>query len=130
LLAVPASAAPDNELFNNRVMVGYQAWFLTPGSGPESEWEEWRHWSQDRQMLTTNNAHFDMWPDFSEYKELYPTKLRYKDGREAGVYSALDYSTVDLHFTSSAITLRARFPALRIPVMLAVANASYWLFGC
>jgi hypothetical protein len=97
-LATWGKAAPGNELFQNRVMVGYQAWFLTPGSGAESDWETWQHWSSGRRMLSKESFTFDMWPDLSEYEQLYPTELEYPDGAPVRVYSNLDYSTVDLHF--------------------------------
>jgi hypothetical protein len=69
--------------YKGLVMAGYQGWFL----------------QRDGKMYTDpSKIRIDMWPDMNEYKQSYPTGLKYADGSTATFFSATDKSTIDLHF--------------------------------
>lgn len=69
--------------YKGLVMAGYQGWFI----------------QRDGKMYPNPaNVRIDMWPDMREYKQAYPTGLKYADGTTATFYSATDKSTLDLHF--------------------------------
>ena len=87
-----------NSGLTGKLMVGYQGWFNCEGDGAKLGW---RHWTKDRRhTLASGNLTIDLWPDISELgeKQLYPTDLRFEDGRVAKVFSSADPETTALHF--------------------------------
>ena len=80
-----AASVVDASTLNNKVMAGYQGWFMTSNDGSGAGW---RHWS--RQTPNASNINFEMWPDLREYSpsELTATSFNYRDGTNAGLYSA------------------------------------------
>lgn len=80
--------------YKGLVMCGYQGWFNALGDGAGRGWYHYQH----RGMFKPGSCEIDLWPDVSEYKKTYRTPFFYKDGSPAYVFSAYDYSTVDLHF--------------------------------
>jgi hypothetical protein len=69
--------------YKGLVMAGYQGWFI----------------QKDGKMYpNASSIRIDLWPDMSEYKQTYPTGLKYADGTTATFFSATDKSTIDLHF--------------------------------
>ena len=69
--------------YKGLVMAGYQGWFV----------------QRDGKMYpNAASIRMDMWPDMREYKQAYPTGLKYADGTTATFFSATDKSTIDLHF--------------------------------
>jgi hypothetical protein len=76
---------------------GYQGWHFATGDG-RVENNKWVHWFEGN-IDDALNIHGDMWPDLREYDQtnLYPTQMQYADGSTAKLYSAFDYSTIDLH---------------------------------
>ncbi len=69
--------------YKGLVMAGYQGWFI----------------QKDGKMYTDpTKISIDMWPDMKEYKQSYPTGVKYADGTTATFFSATDKSTIDLHF--------------------------------
>jgi hypothetical protein len=93
LLFLLFSLALARDSLNHKVMVGYQGWFSTTQAG-----RQWRHWSSDGTKPHAGQLEFDLFPDLSEYSVLYETDLTYANGAKAKLWSAADYSTVDLHF--------------------------------
>jgi len=85
----------DPSTLNNKVMAGYQGWFNAEGDGSGYGWI---HWSR-RGIPTNDNLTFDMWPDLREYdkNELFKTRLKYSNQKNASVYSAYTYKTVERH---------------------------------
>lgn len=69
--------------YKGLVMAGYQGWFI----------------QRDGKMHTDPlRIRIDMWPEMKEYKQQYPTGVKYADGTVATFFSATDKSTIDLHF--------------------------------
>ncbi|MCX6335599.1 MAG: glycoside hydrolase family 71/99-like protein [Bacteroidia bacterium] len=69
--------------YKGLVIAGYQGWFI----------------QRDGKMYTDpTKIRIDMWPDMKEYKQSYPTGVKYADGTTATFFSATDKSTIDLHF--------------------------------
>ena len=62
-------------------MAGYQGWFSGPGS-----------------YMNDKKAHVEMLPDVTEYIKTYDAPINLPDGSPVQVFSAADYSTVDVHF--------------------------------
>lgn len=89
-----AASVVDASTLNNKVMAGYQGWFMTSNDGSGAGW---RHWS--RATPNASNISFEMWPDLREYSpsELTATSFNYRDGTNAGLYSAYNLATVDRH---------------------------------
>jgi hypothetical protein len=79
-----------------KVMAGYQGWFFAANDGGMNQWV---HWSRSRTVPNKNTVTIDAWPDLRELDEdeLYPTDFRYKDGSNAGLYSAHNAKTVERH---------------------------------
>ena len=79
-----------------KVMAGYQGWFHAPNDGGMNRWF---HWSRPFDEPGPNTVTFDAWPDLREFDddELYPTLFVYKDGSNAGLYSANNAKTVERH---------------------------------
>jgi hypothetical protein len=91
LLALAICATAQNKHFKTSeyptykglVMAGYQGWFI----------------QKDGKMYTDPaQIKVDMWPEMKEYKQSYPTGVKYADGTTATFFSATDKSTIDLHF--------------------------------
>ncbi len=98
LLLVPvctAYAQVDASTMNNKVMAGYQGWFMTANDGSGAGW---RHWAP-QQTPNASNISFEMWPDLREYaaSELSATAFKYANGSSAGLYSAYNAATVERH---------------------------------
>ncbi len=78
-------------------MTGYQGWHWANGDG--SPYNKWNHWITDSNVRPgPGNCHMDMFPDITEYTNQYATDFYTPAGTQMKVYSAQDYSTVDLHF--------------------------------
>ena len=95
-VATTASAATvvDASTLNKKVMAGYQGWFMTAHDGSGAGW---RHWAGDTPNAA--NITFEMWPDMRELSssELEATSFVYRDGKNAGLYSAYNPLTVERH---------------------------------
>jgi hypothetical protein len=91
----PVVKGVDNSSIYNKVMCGYQGWFLAKGDGYEPGFVHWG--GVDR---TPPRASVDLWPDLSEYDEdeTFPTNFRYPDGTRARVFSSAVLKTVNRHF--------------------------------
>jgi hypothetical protein len=89
-----AQTVVDASTLNNKVMAGYQGWFMTSGDGSGANW---RHWAPS--TPSASNVTFDMWPDMRELaaSELTATNFKYANGNTAGLYSAYNATTVDRH---------------------------------
>lgn len=89
----------DNATLDRKILFGYQGWFHAAGDG--SRWGEWwHHWSWDASRVpSADNVMIDCWPDLSELEpdELFPTALRYADGRAVSVFSSYQRKTVLRH---------------------------------
>jgi len=79
-----------------KVMAGYQGWFFAKGDGGMNQWI---HWSRPQEVPSKKSITIDAWPDLRELDddELYPTQFTYKDGSNAGLYSAYNAKTVERH---------------------------------
>ncbi len=86
----PSSRFPSYE---GRILCGYQGWFRAEGDGAGRGWVHY-----GRGQFGSNNCSVELWPDVSEYKNLYCTSFKLEDGSPARVFSSWDESTVDLHF--------------------------------
>lgn len=95
LLLLPLLLKAQNDL-NQKVMMGYQGWFLAAGDG--SAPNEWRHWFQSLNNPSTDQLNIDMWPDMSEYTKQYNTNMTYPNGQPARLFSSHDQSTTNTHF--------------------------------
>lgn len=95
-IAATASAATvvDASTLDKKVMAGYQGWFMTANDGSGAGW---RHWAGG--TPNASNITFEMWPDMREYSasELDATSFVYRDGKNAGLYSAYSPVTVERH---------------------------------
>ncbi|MHB8875114.1 MAG: glycoside hydrolase family 71/99 protein, partial [Myxococcaceae bacterium] len=83
----------DATTLTNKLLFGYQGWFLCPGDGaPPNRWVHW--------FGGSGNPTFDMYPDTSELgaAEKCPTSYSQPDGGPAPVYSAWRQPTVVRHF--------------------------------
>lgn len=89
--------AVDPSTLNRKLMMGYQGWFACPGDG--SAINSWVHWF-GANTPTATNAHFDFWPDTSEFDadELFDTSMTYSNGSTAKLYSAYKQKSVVRHF--------------------------------
>lgn len=90
-----AAQIVDASTLDKKVMAGYQGWFMTASDGSGAGW---RHWAP-QQTPSASNISFEMWPDLREYgpAELTATNFKYRDGSNAGLYSAYNAATVDRH---------------------------------
>ena len=82
------------ESYKGLVMAGYQGWFNAEGDGSNRGWNHYHA----RGLFEPGNCKFDLWPDVSEYKKIYPTSFTHADGSTAYLFSSYDASTTDLHF--------------------------------
>jgi hypothetical protein len=76
-------------------LLGYQGWFGTPQDGQGAGWD---HWFRGEPIAA--NLNFDLWPDLREYfpSELAPTRLTWRPGERAGLYSCHTPRTLRRHF--------------------------------
>ncbi|PQJ75922.1 glycoside hydrolase family 71/99-like protein [Polaribacter gangjinensis] len=81
--------------YKGLVMAGYQGWFRTPDDGAK---KGWGHYGVGQKFDYENNT-IDFWPDVTEYKKTYKTSFKYPNGEYAAVFSSLDKSTTELHFS-------------------------------
>ncbi len=88
-------AQVDFTTLSNKVVTGYQGWHWAKGD--LSPFNNWNHWCGS-DPAQPSNCHMDMYPDMTEYTKSYPTLYQRPDGTPMRLYSAADYSTVDLHF--------------------------------
>lgn len=86
---------PRYTSYKGLVMAGYQGWFRAEGDGAD---RGWGHYGQGGEFDADNNT-IDFWPDVSEYKKTYETSFVGADGKPARVFSSIDKSTTDLHFS-------------------------------
>lgn len=80
----------------NKLMMGYQGWFLCEGDG--SPLDYWVHWFNSQSDPSLENLGIDFWPEMAEYTDSYATKMTKNDGSPAKLFSAYDLSTVKVHF--------------------------------
>lgn len=95
LLFIPNFLMAQDQL-TQKLMMGYQGWFLC--NGDQSAPNEWRHWFTSTTNPSAGNLHMDMWPDMSEYSQTYATNMSYADGSNARLFSSYDQSTTMVHF--------------------------------
>ncbi len=85
-----------------KVYAGYQGWFNAYGDG--SPVERWRHWSAGTYQSNTGapapgKITFELYPDVSEYTDLFPTNLgNLGNGEPAELFSSYSEQTVNKHF--------------------------------
>lgn len=92
--AEPVKSAIRYDSYNGLVMAGYQGWFNTPGDGAGRGWHHYERGNRFEPGWCT----IDLWPEVSEYPDLYETAFTFDDGSHARVPSSHDYSTTDTHF--------------------------------
>ena len=102
ILAGPFASAQsiDPSTLTDKVVCGYQGWFLAPGDGNPSS-VGWRHWSRDTDNIGPGFYTIDMWPDVSEYEpdQLFDAPgVQLLDGNQGKLFSSITPKTVDLHF--------------------------------
>jgi hypothetical protein len=102
ILAGPFASAQsiDPSTLTDKVVCGYQGWFLAPGDGNPSS-VGWRHWSRDTDNIGPGLYTIDMWPDVSEYEpdQLFDAPgVQLLDGNQGKLFSSITPKTVDLHF--------------------------------
>ncbi|MEI6913841.1 MAG: chitobiase/beta-hexosaminidase C-terminal domain-containing protein [Armatimonadota bacterium] len=56
----------DRNGMTNKVLCGYQGWFLCPGDGM-AEWWGWNHWSKQSTTIGPGTYNIEVWPDTREY---------------------------------------------------------------
>ena len=91
----PVVKGVDTTTIDNKVMAGYQGWFMAKGDGYEPGWVHWGSVDQ-----TPPRCSFDLWPDMTELPatERYPSNYRYADGTRAELFSSTVKETVLRHF--------------------------------
>ena len=92
--AEPVKSSIRYNSYEGLVMAGYQGWFNTPGDGAGRGWHHYEKGNRFEPGWCT----IDLWPEVSEYPDLYETAFSFEDGSIAKVPSSHDYSTVDTHF--------------------------------
>lgn len=88
----------DASTLDGKVVCGYQGWFNCEGDGSGLGWV---HWGGDRKTgPDPSSIRVDLWPDTAELgpEELYPTGLKFSDGRTAMLFSSFNHATVVRHF--------------------------------
>jgi len=90
----PVKSTISYDSYDGLVMAGYQGWFNTPGDGAGRGWHHYERNGRFEPGWCT----IDLWPEVSEYPDLYDTAFTFEDGTVAKVPSSHDYSTVDTHF--------------------------------
>ncbi len=85
----------QNDL-TNKLMVGYQGWFLAKGDNAAPD--KWVHWFNSSSDPSADKIGVDYWPAMDEYKDTYNTNMTYLDGSTAKLFSSYDSSTTNVHF--------------------------------
>lgn len=90
-----------SDTLENKVMCGYQGWFAAPGDDPVYN-VSWLHWCKAGTEPSPETVIFDLWPDYSEYRDetlFYSLSAdwKYHDGRRAGFFSSNVEETVLMH---------------------------------
>lgn len=80
--------------YRGLIMAGYQGWFNTPDDGANMGWNHYAIQGK----FEPGFCKFDFWPDITEYKKVYKTPFKLKDGSPAYVFSCYDSQTVSVHF--------------------------------
>ncbi len=83
--------------YDNLVMCGYQGWFNTPGDNMGNGWTHYVKNGGD--AFEPGNAKVELWPDVSDYQQKYLTPFVHTDGSGAYLFSSIDYTSTDLHFS-------------------------------
>jgi hypothetical protein len=98
IVASAASPPVDPSTLTDKVVCGYQGWFMAPGDGnPESV--GWRHWSRSTEDIGPDLYTIEMWPDVREYTTLFSApNVTLLDGTQGRLFSSITPETVDLHF--------------------------------
>lgn len=91
----PVNKGVDTDTLYNKVMCGYQGWFMAKDDGYGAGFVHWGGVDRDPPRCSV-----DLWPDVSEYDsdELFATHYRHKDGSTATVFSSTVKKTVLRHF--------------------------------
>ena len=76
------------DTFKGLAMAGYQGWFSCDGDGSD----------YNRGYFNKDKPRVDMLPETLEYPKTYDAPAMLPDGSPLQVYSAYDYSTMDVHF--------------------------------
>jgi predicted outer membrane repeat protein len=92
-----SNSVSSQDQLTNKVMMGYQGWFLAPGDGATTS-NPWNHWFKSGTTPDPANFTVDMWPDMSEYTEKFNTNMTYADGSNAQLFSSYSLSTTRKHF--------------------------------
>ena len=103
----PAPTRPPNPYgvidagtLDRKLLFGYNGFFHAEGDGSafKTSWHDWSF--DDERIPDAANVTVDNWPDLSELDadELFPTALRYPDGRTVSVYSSHTRKTTVRHF--------------------------------
>ena len=87
-------AQKQYDSYSGLVMAGYQGWFNSPTDGADRGWYHYR----GKNGFQPGSTNIDFWPDVSAYQITYDSPFMTKDGKPAKLYSAHDYSSVNLHF--------------------------------
>ncbi|WP_367330378.1 glycoside hydrolase family 71/99-like protein [Sphingobacterium multivorum] len=87
-------AQKQYDSYNGLVMAGYQGWFNSPTDGADRGWYHYR----GKNGFQPGSTNIDFWPDVSAYRKTYDSPFMTKEGKPAKLYSAHDYSSVNLHF--------------------------------
>lgn len=97
-LGVPQTPAVDPSTLTDKLIVGYQGWFMAPGDGNPAS-VGWRHWSRSTGAIGPGLYTVEMWPDVSEYPVLFDAPgVELQDGSTGRLFSSITPGTVDLHF--------------------------------
>jgi glycoprotein endo-alpha-1,2-mannosidase len=74
----------DCTSIRNKILCGYQGWFLAEGDGMQCSWRHWFHAKTEFEPV------FDVWPDTREFGpgELFPSPLLMPDGTQALLFSS------------------------------------------
>ena len=95
----PVVRGVDSSTLYNKVMCGYQGWFLAKGDGYKPGFV---HWNGGGGRVDGNppRCSIDFWPDMSELDddEKFPTNYKHVDGSTAYVFSSAVKKTVLRHF--------------------------------
>jgi hypothetical protein len=85
----------DTSTLNNKVMCGYQGWFMAKGDGFQPGFVHWGGMDKAPPRCSV-----DLWPDLTELDadEKFPTNYKHADGSTAYVFSSTVAKTVYRHF--------------------------------
>lgn len=94
-----SNSVSSQDQLTNKVMMGYQGWFLASGDGSATN-NPWNHWFRGGTTATPDAANLtvDMWPDMSEYTDKFNTNMTNADGSKAQLFSSYSLSTTRKHF--------------------------------